>query len=120
MGLFYLLFSYNTQANMAQKKMMTKQTASAASVVAASSATATKRSRGNSSGANHAASDCKQRKGDDGLQMNQSERNNGDHNDKASPSSDDLPDNLPIFDVIELDQTGDQCLDFLLSLNSQF
>ena len=111
--------SDNTQANMAPKGIMTKQTASATSGVAASTATATKRSRDNSSGTNHAASDCKRRKGDDGLQMNQSERNNGDHNDEASPSADDLPDNLPILDVIELDQTGDQCLDFLLSYNSQ-
>ena len=61
----------NTQVNMATKKVITKQTTSAASVVA-SSATATKRCRDNSAdGTNHAATDYKRRKGDDGLQINQ-------------------------------------------------
>ena len=84
---------------MASKKVITKQTTSAASVVV-SSATGTKRCRDNSAdGTNHAAKDYKRRKGDDGLQMNQ-----------PSLDTDDALDNLPILDVIELNQTdADQC-----------
>jgi len=48
---------------------------------------------------NHAATDYKRRKGDDGLQMNQ-----------PSLDTDDALDNLPILDVIELIKTdADQC-----------